>query len=50
MTIVAVATHTATAAAATATPGLARMLPQLIRLDTCDDSPTQVDSARLTTR
>lgn len=50
MTITAVATHTAMAAAAIAAPGLARMLPQLTRLITCDDSATQVDSARETTR
>jgi hypothetical protein len=50
MTIVAVATHAVTAVTAIAGPGFARILPQLIRLDTRDDSATQVDSARQTTR
>src|SRR5580692_117859 len=50
VTMMAPASHSATAAAAIAGPGLARMLSQLIHWTARADSPAQVESACRTTR
>ena len=50
VTVTAAATHSTIAAVAIAAPGWARMLAQLARLAVCENSATQVDSARRTTR
>ena len=50
VTVTAATTHSTTAAVAIAAPGWALMLAQLVRLAAAENSATQVDSARRTTR